>query len=663
MKVKKIAAAFMAATMLTAVASVTDMPSVMMDVPVSAEEAGQYKPGDTFMLLLADGELTLVDEYPRHDVVYYCTVQDDGTLRLSIEFWNFEETLDVLEVPSEILGYSVTSLSATSYGDGILACNTIKIPASIKCFGEENTNSYYVGGLVQAIEVDSSNPYFKSVDGVLYSKDGKTLLSYPHHKEGDVFEVPEFVSAIADNAFCAYDRPSTIKIPESVTSIGKSNTRLDDQPYNIEGVPGSCAEEFAIINDCTFNGKKPDRVPGVYYAGETFYVTMNIEGGEVTSEPIYYADDEELKDNFYYSCAVMEDKSINVSLTLWGEDLTTEKKLEIPSEIGGCTVTGVNIVGKVIFPVIKIPATVSNVEMGSNSCGTCTLEFEVDPDNQYYQAIDGVLYSKDGKTIVSYPTIRDDETYEIPSTVTTIGTGAFQYGKNLTYIKIPEGVTDIDKEAFFSCDSLSEIELPSTLKTIGAGAFSSAAFTEIELPTGLETIGDRAFISNENLSSIKIPEGVTSIGRSVFAYTSFSEIELPSTLKSIGAEAFNSNNNLKYIKIPESVTEIGKNLFGELYDIAPATFSIEGVSGSYAEEYANKNGFTFIGADSENVSDTTAADTETVTDTSAETDAVAVDQKDNPKTASTGFPTAAIVAVVAVALVGTIIFINCKKKK
>ena len=101
----------------------------------------------------------------------------------------------------------------------------------------------------------------------------------------------------------------------------------------------------------------------------------------------------------------------------------------------------------------------------------------VDSDNPYYASQDGVLFSKDMKTLVDYPCMKGvsenyiPETYVIPNGVTTIGAGAFE-DSYVIIETIPEGVTTIGDYAFginyeTGGSDVSTISFPSTLKRIG----------------------------------------------------------------------------------------------------------------------------------------------------------------------------------------------------
>ena len=53
---------------------------------------------------------------------------------------------------------------------------------------------------IPEVELCDENPYYKSIDGAIYTKDGSTLVKYPSLRHGDV-SIPEGVNTIASNAF------------------------------------------------------------------------------------------------------------------------------------------------------------------------------------------------------------------------------------------------------------------------------------------------------------------------------------------------------------------------------------------------------------------------------------------------------------------------------
>ena len=70
------------------------------------------------------------------------------------------------------------------------------------------------------ITVSENNSTYASIDGNLYSKDGKTLIQYAIGKTDTSFTIPDSVTSIGDEAFEHCDSLTSVTIPDSVTSIG-----------------------------------------------------------------------------------------------------------------------------------------------------------------------------------------------------------------------------------------------------------------------------------------------------------------------------------------------------------------------------------------------------------------------------------------------------------
>ncbi len=186
---------------------------------------------------------------------------------------------------------------------------------------------------------------------------------------------------------------------------------------------------------------------------------------------------------------------------------------------------GVNVVKSWAFALcdkmkrIIIPASLT--EFHGNTIthdeGRGSLQrIEVSPDNGSLMSREGVLFSKDGTTLIRYPTGRK-EAYTIPDGTTQIGFHAFEDCMKLTSVIIPEGVNEISDNAFFGCKKIKSITLPNSILVIGSDAFAFCEkLKEITIREGLKTIGKTAFCWCENLASITIPDSVTSIGEKVF---------------------------------------------------------------------------------------------------------------------------------------------------
>lgn len=138
------------------------------------------------------------------------------------------------------------------------------------------------------------------------------------------------------------------------------------------------------------------------------------------------------------------------------------------------------------FDVFRIESTLPAQDI-LYSFYDCTIDaYEVPEDHPLYQAIDGVLFSKDGKTLLAYPGGRTDEHYDVPA-----------------------GVEHIWPYAF-GTDYLKTISLPIGLKTIGNGAFSDCGrLQSIAVPLTVTEIGDYAFWRCVSLELVSLPDGLT----------------------------------------------------------------------------------------------------------------------------------------------------------
>ena len=93
---------------------------------------------------------------------------------------------------------------------------SIIIPNSITTIG---SFAFFDCPLTQFL-VDTENPNYSSVDGVLFNKNQTTLISYPQGKLGESYIIPNSVTSIGSSAFKHCTHLTNITIPNSVTSIG-----------------------------------------------------------------------------------------------------------------------------------------------------------------------------------------------------------------------------------------------------------------------------------------------------------------------------------------------------------------------------------------------------------------------------------------------------------
>ena len=167
----------------------------------------------------------------------------------------------------------------------------------------------------------------------------------------------------------------------------------------------------------------------------------------------------------------------------------------------------------------------------------------VDPDNSFYKAVDGVLFSHDMTHLVYYPEMKKDEKYVIP-----------------------EGVEVIDEMAFYIYWEfemyLKEIVFPSTLLRISNQAFYyQGELAHITLPDHLTSIGNHAFSGCYKLSSIDFNNELTEIGHEAFCYANLEEIVIPSSITRLELDCFEYCRHLRSVTLPASLEYFDYNVF------------------------------------------------------------------------------------------------------
>ena len=120
---------------------------------------------------------------------------------------------------------------------------------------------------------------------------------------------------------------------------------------------------------------------------------------------------------------------------------------------------------------ITIPASVTTIGTGAFSGTSSLTSISVDGTNLNYKDTDGVVFSKNGTTLVAYPSGNARTSYTTPSGVTSIYGEAFRFASRLTSVTIGSDVTTIGENAFRGASGLTSVTIGSGVTTIGNSAF------------------------------------------------------------------------------------------------------------------------------------------------------------------------------------------------
>lgn len=386
----------------------------------------------------------------------------------------------------------------------------VEIPA-----GADNVSSdaFNESTLLASITVEEGSTHYTSVDGVLFNDDKTTLLTYPIGKSGDDYlDMPSTVTTIAKSAFHAC-RIKKVKLAESVKTIEEgafSYSSLEEVELN-EGLETINQGAFSVTDLSTVHipasVKNINRMAfyklnsGIDPKHHNTFTSVTVADGSQLDHIIdaAFGSNANLKSFTFEGSTTLNNIGANVF-----NDCSSLSSFEVPASVtqlyngafNGCTAL-VNItfdensqlksIGKQAFqnctslPQISLPASVVSIgQEAFNKCGkleqidipTATnnihysafqfcdnlTNINVDGNNKTYSSVDGMLASKDQKTLVIFPAGKaNDKITLLSPAFTAIGPYAFYDCQKLTNVTISKHVTKIDNSAFGLCDNLNTI--------------------------------------------------------------------------------------------------------------------------------------------------------------------------------------------------------------
>ncbi len=496
--------------------------------------------------------------------------------------------------------------SITSIGDSAFYnCSnlvSINIPSKVTTI---SSLSFYSTGLI-SIEIPST---------VVHIED--YAFGYSKLKE---LNIPEGTTTIDQSAFVGCTHLEKVVLPTSLTTLGK-NVFLSDSNIKELTFDATKSYGFSYTTGMEHLEKLTLIGSGTMQQSNFSWDSMISSIKEIVIENTITS----ICDNAFRNFQMLSSITIPNSITSIGTsafyNCSNLKTIKIPESITNIGSYAFDHCTSLVS--ITIPKNVSNI--GNFAFYVCNSleEINVDKDNLNYKSIDGVLYDKNGQVLIRCPEQKD--TIHIPDTVLIISTYAFSGCANLTEIIIPNGVTEIEANAFYGCQMMS-ITIPDSVTAIGDYAFNSCTnLSSIEIPTSVVNMGEYILINCDNLkkltvdgtkgyddfSAFKIEEliitgdgkmiqgdnsdgdrpyawtaskdsikkviikdGVTDIGNNAFSnMKNLTSVEIPTSVTAIGYTVFSGCTNLKTIEIPESVVTIGSYAFQSCTNIMSITIS------------------------------------------------------------------------------------------
>ncbi len=503
-------------------------------VPVMAEEEEKWNIDEKGVLIIEECE-----DFINENIA--------ALLRGSDDLWESNEVITKVVLPDNVKGIGKVLFA------GCTNLKEVVLPENLTDFSFY-TESFSDCGKLEKITISEKNEYYKSIDGVLYSKDGKKLILYPKGKaQGEITLIdgveeisagifkncteienvifPNSLKTIKNEAFWGCVSLSEINLPDSVTYIGEDAFSKCENLSDIKFPPYVYLQNNPFT-DTEFYNNASNRTNGGLYLNKHL---LEVDGAATEFQ-------------------IMPD-TVSIAGEVFGG--TKLEKITIPASV--------RCIGDMAFALTDSSTEVVFEEgleiLGNQAFYRSKIQNIILP--QSLQIIGGEAFCDAGiKSII------------IPDNVIDIGEGAFE-GSSLEAIVIGKSVGNIGASAFASCYNLKSITIPDSVYALGNSALGTRGLEKIHLGKKLQSFSEKVFGYNypDNLYSITVSEESEYLsvkdnvvfdkaGEKILFYPKCKveeEYVIPDGVKIIGEECFDYNSRLTNLTIPQSVVVIEKN--------------------------------------------------------------------------------------------------------
>lgn len=456
-----------------------------------------------------------------------------------------------VEIPSEVEGFPVVAImSAFSHCEQV---ESIIIPETVKhidylsfCHCDSLTSinipksveliswGAFSSPNLSEITVDEENQHYKSVDGVLYTKDGTSLVEYPKGRTAEEYEVLSGVINIGRRAFSGNKFIKRVNLPQGLKEINWEVFSHCTEITEINLPKGLESVGYRAFAYCDNLKKVNIYSPAPEIADEVFYQSPSIEYTE--------------RNGARY---LGNDQNDHLLLLEAADEVLAKTEIE-----DGCEVVYSNAFAVCVrLEELTVPKSVKY--FGQNAFYHCTGLKRI-----YYKGSveDWCNIHFDDSIIYSYIEGPDRASMSNP-----LSCGGDLYIDNqlISELVIPEGVTKINGAAFMGCGSITSVKMLGNVKEIGDLAFAYCNnLTQIDMADSIETIGMWAFLGDENIKVLNLPDGLIHIKEQAFTgLTSITELIIPNSVEKIDGHAFSYCSGLLKVVVGAGVKEVGYRAF------------------------------------------------------------------------------------------------------
>jgi hypothetical protein len=512
-------------------------------------------------------------------------------------------------IRSVLIPDTVTTLSNGSFVDALLL-ERVFIGSGVAYISE--FTFAWCPNLVY-IDVDDDNPYYKDIDGHLYSKDGKTFLQYATGRTEDTYTVRSGVEYIHNHAFAKCESLVKVTLPSSLKELSIylfnecRNLEHVNIPDGITEIPDGAFAYCESLRQITIPSSVT-MIGGGAFTSCLSLTSVVIPYGVTTIEwrafqncigitEIVIPDSVTYLGEYAFdSCISLSYLRISSNITVippeafracWS--LTTviipsgvvtikDKAFEVCNELRAVVIpASVEVIGDEVFngctklDYVFVVRSFGEVEHGSLNYPLYSAEYYTysasmpQDGGKYWHYVNGVpviwdvYYNGAGYSAgLTYVSNGDGTCYVKDA-------GSFT-GSVLTIPSIaPNGdtVTAISASAFEGCLTIKTVIIPDTVKIIGERAFALCTnLNDIIFGSAVESIGEEAFLGCTSLTGVRLGNSVKAIGaRAFMGCESLVSAALGSGIVEICEHTFDGCTNLTSVSYGNGVKRIGDYAF------------------------------------------------------------------------------------------------------
>ena len=539
---------------------------------------------------------------------FWYEILEDGTAEIT----GYTGSATELEIPSEISGYTVTSIGDSAF-EWCYRLTSITIPNTVTKIGSyafsdcnSLTNVTIPDGVTtigdcafewccSLTSITIPNTVTTIGDCAFYCCCSLTSITIPNTvtKIGSYafsdcnsltnVTIPDGVTTIGEGAFSGCDSLTNVTIPDGVTTIGDeafytcSSLTSVTIPNSVTSIGNGAFYDCTGLKDVYYLGTKVqwNNIAIGSYNNSLFDATLHYEDiTGICGENLKWIFDDEIGVLIILGTGAMYDYTETTQP--WKEYKNDIQKVVVNDgiiTIGNYAFSGCSSIESVI-----IPNSVTMIGEESFFCCTSLVDIyyagtegqwsgiSIGCDNDpifdatiYYEYIigncgDGLAWIFDAETgVLTFLGIGKMYDY------TTTTQPWKEYKNDIKEVVVSNSVTTIGNYAFYGCTSLANVTFGDSVTTIGDRAFYNCTkLTDITIPDNVKSIGNYTFYRCTSLTTVTIPDNVTILGDYAFSGCSnLTNVTIGQSVTTIGDRAFLNCTKLANLTIPNSVKSIG----------------------------------------------------------------------------------------------------------